>query len=147
MSYFENLEKLLSDDRQKRYEVIVYLSHHVQNPAIIKPYAWVLKPYERLNDYELRENSYRTHRYRKVAKALQFYQDAKGCACQLFDEVDNPKDFIEMGLLKKLSAEPGPDDSVYGQVCVECLRCGTFYQVYMREYHYIWWEWVKKVTV
>lgn len=98
----------------------------------------------RKNGREIREHSFRTHEYSKLEKNLKFYQMKAGCPCQLFDEVDNPKDFIERGFLHCLKSELGPHTSVYGYTQVECKWCHRVYDNYMRDYHYIWWEWIEK---
>ena len=66
----------------------------------------------------------------------------KTCPCCLRGTKDDPHRAAEDGYFDLLQTVPyEPECSINDYYILRCKRCGATYQVFEREYHYLWWEW------
>ena len=67
---------------------------------------------------------------------------SKNCPCCLRGTKDDPHRAAEDGYFDLIQTVPyDPPCSINDYYILRCKRCGVTYQVFEREYHYLWWEW------
>ncbi|MHC5218400.1 hypothetical protein ACYSNR_17320 [Enterococcus sp. LJL128] len=78
----------------------------------------------------------------KAIKTISFYQENKSCSCCLFDEMSNPVDEQKNSNVFLLETVAYPDSSYVDYYRVQCKKCNAGYQVFERQSHFPWWEWI-----
>ena len=73
---------------------------------------------------------------------IRFHKEGKGCACCLFGELFNPRDEEQKGNIRITEVHPVEKTNYVDYYTAVCQRCQKTYQIYEREYHFFWWEWV-----
>ena len=82
---------------------------------------------------------------RKICRLMKKLRKNRNiCPCSLRGTKDNPHRAEKDGYFDLIQTVPyEPECSINDYYILRCRRCGTLYKVFEREYHYLWWEWLR----
>lgn len=140
----EVIQDMLSGDITKiRYascEICSLSQNHEKIMELIPYQAQMMKATKNINLGGLLAPNNRF--LKKAFEIMDFYkQNQYCCPCCILGEDDNPLYLIAQGYFTLIDTVYVKDRQYIDYYIIDCNRCQNRYQVEMREYHYIWWNW------
>lgn len=79
----------------------------------------------------------------KAFAVIEWHANGSGCPCCLLDENSNPNHLEEDGYITITDTVCVNNSNYIDYYLAKCNNCQAHYKVEEREYHSLWWNWIK----
>jgi hypothetical protein len=136
MTTEEIINRICSLDSRQIVDVAHEIISISQDRNATKPFIPFINEIKKLN--------HKSKYIEATIKILEFHKYSNKCTCELYNDIDwlNPRKEDDKGFVKinKITKTNNESYLVYEIICVNCNQ--TF-SVEEKEYHSLWWKWIK----
>lgn len=141
----ELIEDMLSEDAQRIWSAscgIISLGQNHERIMELVPYLTQMK--SKTNNIELGGLIHPNSRLLKKAfEVIEWHSNGVGCSCSLLGEDSNPRHLEEDGYITITDTVYMNNSNYIDYYLAICHNCQTQYKIEEREYHSLWWNWIK----
>ena len=141
----ELIEDMLSKDAQRIWSAsctIISLGQNHDRIMELVPYLAQMK--SKTNNIKLGGVIHPNSRFLKKAfKVIEWHASGVGCSCSLLGEESNPIQLEENGYITIIDTVYMNNSNFIDYYLAICHSCKAKYKIQEREYHSIWWDWIK----